>query len=94
MRKEAAGAGFYKSPWGSHPRIQLLTVSDLLKGKSIDYPAARQTNVTYRKARAFNPEDAEQLSIATGEVDEDAADGDASTGTAAEPQLPRKKRKK
>ena len=28
MRKEAASAGFYKSPWGSHARLQLLTVED------------------------------------------------------------------
>ena len=38
MRREAASAGFYESPWGKHPRIQLLTIEDLLGGKSIDYP--------------------------------------------------------
>lgn len=26
MHKEAASAGFYKSPWGQHARVQLLTV--------------------------------------------------------------------
>ena len=40
MRREAASAGSYKSPWGKHPRIQLLTIEDLLGGKSIDYPQA------------------------------------------------------
>jgi len=29
MRKEAANAGFYISPWGKHPRLQILAVEDL-----------------------------------------------------------------
>jgi len=49
MRKEAANAGFYKSPWGQHPRLQILTVEDLLTGKAIDRPPA-QTSVTYKRA--------------------------------------------
>jgi hypothetical protein len=51
MRKEAASAGFYKSPWGTHPRIQLLTVQELLEGKRIDYPPSQQVNATFKKAR-------------------------------------------
>ena len=39
MRQEAASAGFYSSPWGQHPRIQLVTVAELLAGKRIDMPA-------------------------------------------------------
>ena len=39
MRTEAASAGFYSSPWGQHPKIQLLTVAELLSGKRIDMPA-------------------------------------------------------
>jgi DNA modification methylase len=39
MRTEAASAGFYSSPWGQHPRLQLLTVAELLAGKRIDMPA-------------------------------------------------------
>ena len=41
---EAAGAGFYESPWGTrHPRLQILTMADLLdvaifSGKGIDMP--------------------------------------------------------
>jgi hypothetical protein len=31
MRAEAAEAGFYTSPWGKHPRIQILSVADLLE---------------------------------------------------------------
>jgi DNA modification methylase len=40
MRAEAASAGFYKSLWGHHPRVQLLTVAELLDGARIDMPAA------------------------------------------------------
>ena len=40
MKKEAATGGFYKSlPTGtSHPKLQILTIEDLLSGKGIDYP--------------------------------------------------------
>jgi DNA modification methylase len=38
MRQEAASAGFYTSPWGEHPRVQLLTVAELLAGKQLDRP--------------------------------------------------------
>ncbi len=50
MRSEAAEAGFYTSPWGKHPRIQLRTVGDLLAGKGIDYPHVTGANVTHRRA--------------------------------------------
>ncbi|MBI3403544.1 MAG: site-specific DNA-methyltransferase [Acidobacteria bacterium] len=49
MRKEAASAGFYKSPWGKHPKLQILTIEDLLTGKTIDRPPA-QTSVTFKRA--------------------------------------------
>jgi DNA methylase/NACHT-associated inactive restriction endonuclease len=50
MRAEAATAGFYDSPWGKHPRIQLLTVAELLEGKRIDYPQTAGVNQTYKQA--------------------------------------------
>jgi len=50
MREEAAGAGFYESPWGKHPRLQIRTVAELMEGKGIDCPPQRQTNVTFKKA--------------------------------------------
>jgi DNA modification methylase len=51
MRAEAASAGFYKSPQNhSYPRVQLLTVEELLSGKGIQYGATRQTNVTIKRA--------------------------------------------
>lgn len=50
MRTEAASAGFYESPWGKHPRLQILTVGELLDGKKLDAPPPRQTNVTFKRA--------------------------------------------
>lgn len=50
MRTEAASAGFYDSPWGrSHPRLQIITIEELLAGAQIDYPVSRG-NVTFKKA--------------------------------------------
>lgn len=49
MRTEAASAGFYESPWGKHPRLQLLTIEDLLTGKTVDYPRGA-INRTVRQA--------------------------------------------
>lgn len=50
MRTEAASAGFYKSPWGQHSRLQIVTVGELLAGKRLDIPPVRQTSVTYKRA--------------------------------------------
>ncbi len=52
MLKEAAGSGFYESPgWRKkYPRIQIVTIEDLLAGKGIDYPPSRQVDTTFRKA--------------------------------------------
>jgi hypothetical protein len=62
MRAEAATGGFYTSAgWNrSYPRIQLLTVRELLAGKGIDYPPS---NVTYRKAPKATGEQATSLSL-------------------------------
>lgn len=50
MRAEAAAAGLYDSPWGSHPRLQIITVGELLAGRRIDMPAQSQTDVTLDRA--------------------------------------------
>jgi len=52
MRTEAAGAGFYKSPWQKepYPRLQILTIEELLNGKRIACPPLGQVNVTFKKA--------------------------------------------
>ena len=67
MRREAASAGFYESPWGKHPRIQLLTIEDLLGGKSIDYPQA--TDVTFKKAQRVRYDPSEKQKILPMEGD-------------------------
>jgi site-specific DNA-methyltransferase (adenine-specific) len=63
MHAEAASAGFYSSSWGDHPRLQLLTVTELLNGKGIDYPAPRQTNVTLKRAPRSKGDDEKNGSL-------------------------------
>jgi site-specific DNA-methyltransferase (adenine-specific) len=58
MRAEAAKAGFYHSTWGTtHPRLQLLTIEEILDGERIDYPPSR-ANITFKRApkAAHEPE--------------------------------------
>ena len=63
MRTEAVGAGFYESPWGTrHPRLQLLTVTDLLTGKTVDRPV-QQGNVTFKKAPKYQRETGKQKGL-------------------------------
>ena len=55
MREEAATAGFYTSPElgrVKYPRIQVLTVEELLNGRKVDCPpfAVNQGNVTFKRA--------------------------------------------
>lgn len=55
MRTEAVGAGFYDSgsegvgTWGQHPRMQILTVAELLDGRRIDMPPL-SGSLTFRRA--------------------------------------------
>ncbi|MFH1086095.1 MAG: DNA methyltransferase [Chloroflexota bacterium] len=65
MRTEAAGAGFYASPgWGqSYPRLQILTIADLLEGKRIDMPPIGQVNVTFKRAPKAQGKKGEQAEI-------------------------------
>jgi site-specific DNA-methyltransferase (adenine-specific) len=49
MRKEAASAGFYEtSEWGKFPRLQLLTIAELLNNARIQYPPTR-ADFTFKK---------------------------------------------
>lgn len=50
MRSEVASAGYYESAWGTHPRLQILTVGELLAGARIDFPPASQVNRTFKAA--------------------------------------------
>lgn len=58
MRSEAASAGSYSPPWGRHPRVQILTVEELLGGAQLDAPPTRQVDRTFRKAPRVTPPDA------------------------------------
>ena len=50
MRTEAAEGGFYQSPPGTkHPRLQILTVAELLEGKQVDMPPWHDLR-TFKKA--------------------------------------------
>jgi hypothetical protein len=77
MLREAAEAGFYTSPGssgsagGKYPRIQLLTIQDLLEGtKSVQRPL-HVRDVTFRKAPRSRPTAATNLSLnLTGEPGE------------------------
>ena len=64
MRTEAASAGFFESKaWSKkYPRLQVLTVAELLDGKRIEYPPT-QTNVTFRKAPKAIVPPTEQLKL-------------------------------
>lgn len=69
MTREAATAGFYHSPWGKHPRLQIVTVDSLLAGNRIDMPAPGQTNVTYRRAPTVSSERPMQTSLPFDKVE-------------------------
>ena len=68
MRKEAASAGFYASPWGKHARLQLITVEDLLTGKTIDRPPI-QTSTTFKRAPKAAPKVHERRPLDFGQAD-------------------------
>lgn len=55
MRRESASAGFYKSHWGTHQKLQILTIEELLVGHKIDYPDIAGVNVTFRQAQKPKP---------------------------------------
>jgi site-specific DNA-methyltransferase (adenine-specific) len=63
MKKEAAEAGFYKSSDGSTwPRLQILTIQQILDGKQPEYPAHRR-DATFKKAPRSRPAPAENLTL-------------------------------
>jgi len=81
MREEAASAGFYHSAgWGTtHPRIQLVTVEELLDGKGIDYPHV--TGATFKKAPrhvAAGPQTASLFETEVEDAEPDMSEEDES----------------
>ena len=63
MQTEAVSAGFYHSPgWNKdYPKIQILTIEELLHGKAVDMPPQTQTSVTFAKAQKASKKEGEQL---------------------------------
>jgi DNA modification methylase len=62
MKTEAATAGFYESvSWNrKYPKIQLLTIQELLDGKKIEMPPIKQLSVTFKTAPKAKNKNAEQ----------------------------------
>jgi DNA modification methylase len=62
MRTEAVTAGFYESAtWGrKYPRVQLLTVAELLAGRKVEMPPIRQVGATFKKAAKVTNQQGEQ----------------------------------
>jgi site-specific DNA-methyltransferase (adenine-specific) len=66
MQTEAVTAGFFESKtWGcKYPKIQLLTVADLLAGKKVEMPPIKQVSATFKKAERFKGKEGEQMELA------------------------------
>ena len=65
MKQEAVTAGFFESKtWGKkYPKIQLLTIAELLAGKKIEMPPIKQVEATFKKAEKFKGEKGRQLAF-------------------------------
>jgi hypothetical protein len=63
MKKRAAEAGLYKSSDGTtYPRLQILTIQQILDGKQPEYPLHRR-DATFKKAPRSRPAAAENLTL-------------------------------
>jgi DNA modification methylase len=51
MKTEAADHGYYESPWAKHPKVQILTIAQLLGGTKFDAPPIRHGGTTFRLPR-------------------------------------------
>ena len=65
MRAEAAEAGFYHSDtWNrDYPKVQILTIAELLDGKQIDMPPIQQVSQTFKRAKREKGKAADQLGL-------------------------------
>ena len=72
MRKEAASAGFYECvAWNTkHPKIQILTVGELLEGKTLDAPPSRDIRTFKKAPRARRKPVEKQTQLIDREQDE------------------------
>ena len=63
MLREAAEAGFYKSSDGStYPRLQILTIQQILDGRQPTYPLHRR-DATFKKAPRSRPPAVKALTL-------------------------------
>ncbi|MFZ1087066.1 MAG: DNA methyltransferase [Terracidiphilus sp.] len=63
MLRQAAEAGLYKSPDGTtYPKLQILTIDQILKGAQPEYPLYRR-DATFKKAPRSRPEAAKNLTL-------------------------------
>jgi hypothetical protein len=63
MLREAAEAGFYRSADGTtYPKLQILTIQQILDGKQPEYPLHRR-DATFKKAPRSRPAAAENLTL-------------------------------
>ena len=65
MKVEAVAASYYHSPIydKDYPKIQILTIEELLHGKTVDMPPQTQTSVTFAKAPKITSKEGEQLTM-------------------------------
>ncbi len=65
MKTEAVSAGYYESPgWGQkYPRIQILTIAELLHGAAVKMP---QSNISFKTAERVRPDDNRQMDLFDG----------------------------
>ena len=65
MKVEAVDASYYHSPIydKDYPKIQILTIEELLHGKTVDIPSQTQTSVTFAKAPRLTSEKGKQLPV-------------------------------
>ena len=59
MRKEAVKTGFYETPYGKYPKIQILTVAELFEGKQPNIPLVDPT--FFKKAQKELMENQDKL---------------------------------
>ena len=59
MEREVASAGFYEPPFGNakYPRLQIVTVEDIIAGKAVAMPPMLR-NTTFKKAPRAKPAEA------------------------------------
>jgi DNA modification methylase len=70
MRADAVEAGFFDCRWGRFPKVQIITIGELLKGQKVQRPYVTNMNATYRQAPRAKAKDAEPLALALDEEPE------------------------